>query len=141
MRIIAMTVAAALATASAVEYTDGQIVTFATGRQEAGVVLPEFNVLVIWTSKSAPTGPIYGISILPYGSVLSTKPLKGKSPPNSYPVQGALFEPDTEDVLASDQAAALLTTVGLKGEPAEQATQARTRLAAIKAAAMKLIKP
>lgn len=143
MRIIAMGIAtlAAIATTSAVEYTGGQVVTFTSGRQVGGVVLPEFNVMVIWTSKTAPTGPIYGVSILPYEAVLSTKPLNGRSPANAYPVQGALFEPETDAVLASDQAAALLATVGLKGEPAEQANPARARVAAIKAAAMKRIKP
>lgn len=143
MRMIAMTlIAAALASPSfAVEYVDGQVVTFADGRQEAGIYLPEHNVMVIWTSKAAPAGPIYGISILPRGDVLSTKPLKGKSPANSYPVNGAVFEPEAETLLAGEKATEVLTALGMAGKPVDKAVQARSKLAAIKAAAMKRIKP
>lgn len=124
-----------------VEYVNGETITYSDGWQVGGVYLTEFNVLAVWTSKASADGPIYGISILRRTDIKSRKPLLGKGGAAAYPVSGAVFEPETEMVLASDRGAEVLTIVGLKGEPAEQAEQARTRIAAIKAAAMKLIKP
>lgn len=145
MRIIAMAIAtlAALGTASAVEYIGGEQITYSDGRQAGGVYLSEWGVLAIWTSKATADGPIYGVSILPRSDIKSRKAMQAghRLPPVAHPVWEGVFLPDSDTLLAGDKAGDVLAAIGLKGEPAQMADQARTRLAAIKAAAIKLIKP
>jgi hypothetical protein len=122
---------------TAVEYAGGELFTFNDGHGVPGIHLARYSVIVTWTSRGGVDGPVYGISVQPFADVQARKPLQGNHPVQAFPVRNALFEPDAAAMSAKDPAS-ISAPLGL---PVERQQAATATLAAIKAEAMKRIKP
>ena len=129
-------IATALATAAqAVEYIGAEQLTFQDGSQEVGIYYQDHGVLVTWTSKATPSGPVAGFSIQHRTDIKSRKQIKGEMAAASYPVFGAVFEPEIPSMMTAGKSAQVAAALGTTE------AQANTLLATIKADAMKRIKP